>query len=155
MDTCNNVIQQLIPRVESKLARHKFQYNYASIALPQLYAVIYVKSRSNGRKYKWTCTPFLSANKKNSISAKMKPRALRSKVTSSTLGVGVDYWSHNHRMEIADPLRVSTGGMTPSNSRHNSATSNTCVPMTASPWIRSLRMIVTSYNVIVISSTGA
>ena len=153
MDTCNNVIQSLIPRVESKLARHKFRYNCSSTALPQLYAAVYVKSRSNGRKYKWTCTPFLSVNKKNSISAKMKPRALRSKVTSSTAGAGVNNWSHNHRMEIADPLRASTGGMTPSSSRHNSMTSNTHVPVT-NPWIRSLRMIITSYNVTVISSTG-
>ena len=33
-----------------------------------------------------TFTPFLSANKKDLISAKMNPRALRSNVTSSALG---------------------------------------------------------------------
>ena len=45
------------------------------------------------------------------ISAKMKPRALR-----STSSAGVDNWSHNHRMEIADPLRALAGGVTPSSS---------------------------------------
>ena len=75
------------------------------------------------------------ANKKDPISAKMKPRALRSKITSSASGAGVDNWSHNYHMEIADPLRASVGGMTLNISRHNSATSNTHVPMTAGPWI--------------------
>ena len=49
---------------------------------------------------------FLSANKKDPISTKMKPLALRSKATSSASGAGVDNWSHNHRMKIADPLRA-------------------------------------------------
>ena len=62
------------------------------------------------------------ANKKDPISAKMKPHALRSKVTSSASGVGVDNWSHNHQMEITDPLRASAGGMTSSSSLHNSVT---------------------------------
>ena len=37
-----------------------------------------------------TFTPFLSANKKDPISAKMNPRALRSNVTSSASSGGVD-----------------------------------------------------------------
>ena len=93
--------------------------------------------------------PSCSANKKDLISAKMKPRALRSKVTSSTLGVRVDNRSLNHYMEIEDPLRASVGGVTLSSSPHNSATSNTHVSMTAGSWIRSPRMIATSCNVIV------
>ena len=97
---------------------------------------------------------FLSTNKKDPISAKMKPRALRSKVTSSVSGVRVDNQSHNHWMEIADPLRASAGGATPSSSPHNSATSNTHVSVTVSPSIRRLRMIATSCNVIVISPTS-
>ena len=116
MDTCNSVIQPLIPCVESKLARHNSRYNYASIALPQLYTAVCIKSRSSGRKHKWTCTPFLSANKKDLISANIKPHTLCSKVTSSTLAAGVDNWSHNHCMVITDPLRASMGGMTPSSS---------------------------------------
>ena len=152
MDTCNSVIQPLIPCVESKLARHYSRYNYASAALPQLYAVVCVKSCSSGRKHKWTCTPFLFANKKDPISAKMKPCALCSEVTSYASGVGVDDWLHNHRMGIVDPLIALAGGMTPSSSRHNSATSNMHIPVTAGPWIRSPRMIATSCNVIVISS---
>ena len=106
------------------------------------------------RKHIWTCILFLSVNKKDPLSAKMKPYSLRSKVTSSSLGAGVDNWSHNHRMEITDPLKASAGGVTPSSSSHNSVTSNTHVSVTANPWIRSLRMIATSYNVIVISPTG-
>ena len=96
----------------------------------------------------------LVSNKKDPIRAKMKPRTLRSKVTSSTLGAGVDNWSHNHRMEIEDPLRASTGGVTPSNSPQYSATSNTHVLVTTGLWIRSPRIIATSYNLIVISLTG-
>ena len=45
-----------------------------------------------------------------SIGAKMQPRALRSKATSSASGGGVDNWSHNHRMEIENPLRSLSGG---------------------------------------------
>ena len=111
MDTCNSVIQPLILRLQPKLAWHNSRYNCASIVLPQLYTAVCVKSHSSKRKHKCTCTPFLSANKKDSISAKMKPCALRSKVTSSASGVGVDNRSHNHRMEIVSPLRASTGGM--------------------------------------------
>ena len=72
-----------------------------------------------------TFTPFLSTKKKDQISAKMNPRALRSNVTSSASGVGVDNWEHNHSKEIVPPLKASAGGMTPSNSSHNAATSNT------------------------------
>ena len=57
-------------------------------------------------------------------------------------------------MEIADPLRASTGGVTPSSSPHNSATSSTHVPVTAGPSIQRPMMIATSCNVIVISPTG-
>ena len=153
MDTCNSVIQPLIPLLQPKLVWHNSQYNYARTALPQLYTVVCVKSRSSGRKHRWTCTHFLFANKKDPINTTMKPRALRSKVTSSMTGAEADNWSHSHRMEIADPLRASAGGMTPSSSRHNSATSNTHVPVTACPWIRSSRMITTSCNVIVVSPT--
>ena len=74
-------------------------------------------------------------------------------MTSSTSSAGVDNWSHNHHMEIVDPLRASAGGVTPSSTPHNSATSNTHVLVTAGLWIRSPRMIATSYNVIVISPT--
>ena len=84
----------------------------------------------------------------------MKPRVLLSKVTSSMSGSGVDNWSHNHRMEIEDPLRASVGGVTPSSSPHNSSTSNTHVSVIAGLWIRSLRMIATSCNVIVITPMG-
>ena len=101
-----------------------------------------------------TFTPFLSANKKDLISAKMNPSALRSNVTSSASVGGVDNWEHNHRKEIAAPLIASAGGMTPSNSLHNAATSNTQVPVTTGPWIRRLRMMATSCKVIVISPTG-
>ena len=90
METCNNLIQLLISHVEFKLAWHNSRYDYASTVLPQLYASVCVKSRNSGRKHKWTCTPFLSANKKDPISAKMKPRALCSKVTLYASGVGVD-----------------------------------------------------------------
>ena len=72
-----------------------------------------------------TFTPFLSANKKDPISTKMNPRALRSNVTSSTLSGGVDNSEHNHRKEIVAPLIASASGVTPSNSWHNAATSNT------------------------------
>ena len=133
MDTCNSVIQLLILRVDPKLARHNSRYNCASTALPQLYATVCIKSHSSGRKHKWTCTPFLFANKKDPINTTMKPRTLRSKVTSSALGVGMDNRSHNHCMEITDPLRASAGGMTSSNSRHNSATLNTHVSVTTGP----------------------
>ena len=101
-----------------------------------------------------TFTPFLSANKKDPISAKMNPRALRSNVTSSASGGGVDNWEHNHRKEIVAPLIASAGGMTASNSLHNAATSNTQVQVTARPWIRRPRMMATSCKVIVISPTG-
>ena len=101
-----------------------------------------------------TITPFLSANKKDPISAKMNPRAQRSNVTSSAPGGGVDNCKHNHRKEIVAPLIASAGGMTPSNSAHNAATSNTHVPVTAGPWIRRPRRMATSYKVIVISPTG-
>ena len=101
-----------------------------------------------------TFTPFLSANKKDSISAKMNPCALRSNVASSASGGVVDNWEHNHHKEIVAPLIASTGGMTPSNSSHNAITSNTQVPMTVGPWIRRARMMATSYKVIVISPTG-
>ena len=111
MDTCNSVIQLLIPRLQPKLARHNSRYNCASTALLQLYAAVCVKSRSSGRKHRWTCTPFLSTNKKDPISAKMKPRALRSKVTSSALGARVENWLYNHRKEITNPLRGSVGGI--------------------------------------------
>ena len=107
MDTCNIVIQPLISCLQPKLARHNSRYNFASTALPQLYATISVKSLSSGRKHRWTCTPLLSTNKKDPINAKIKPRALCSKMTSSALGAGLDNWSHNHRMEIASPLRAS------------------------------------------------
>ena len=63
-----------------------------------------------------TFTPFLSANKKDLISAKMNPRALRTNVTSSASGGGVDNCEHNHRKEIVAPLIASAGGVTPSNS---------------------------------------
>ena len=66
----------------------------------------------------------------------------------------MDNWSHNHHIKIANPLRALAGGGTPSSSPHNSATSNTHVLVTAGPWIRSLRMIAISCNVIVISLTG-
>ena len=99
MDTCNSVIQPLIPLVESKLAWHNSRYNCASTALPQLYAAVCAKSRSSGRKHKWTCTHFLSANKKDPISAKMKLVTLRSKVTSHGLGTRVDNWSHRHHID--------------------------------------------------------
>ena len=121
MDTCNSVIQPLIPCLQPKLAWHNSLYNCASTTLPQLYSVVCVKSRSSGRKHRWTCTPFLSANKKDPISAMMKPRALRFKVTSFASSAGVDNWSHNHCLEIAAPLRALAGGMTPSSSQHNSA----------------------------------
>ena len=101
-----------------------------------------------------TFTPFLSANKKDPISAKMNPRAQRSNVTSSASGGGVDNWKHNHRKEIVAPLIASAGGMTPSNSSHNAATSNTQVPVTAGPWIRRPRRMATFCKVIVISPTG-
>ena len=78
-----------------------------------------------------TFTPFLSANKKDPISAKMNPRTLRSNVTLSASGGGVDNWEHNHHKEIVAPLIASTGGMTRSNSSHNAATSNTQVQVTA------------------------
>ena len=71
-----------------------------------------------------TFTPFLSANKKDPISAKMNPRALRSNVTSSALGGRVDNWEHNHRKEIVAPLIASVDGVTPNNSWHNVATSD-------------------------------
>ena len=101
-----------------------------------------------------TFTPFLFANKKDLISAKMNPRALRFNVTSSASGGGVDNWEHNHRKEIMAPLIASAGGMTPRNSSHNAATLNTQVPVTAGPWIRRPRMMATSCKVIVISPTG-
>ena len=82
-----------------------------------------------------TCTPFLSANKKDPISAKMNPRTQRSNVTSYASGGGVDNCKHNHCKEILASLIASSGGMTPSNSTHNAATSNTHVPVTAGPWI--------------------
>ena len=50
---------------------------------------------------------------------------LSSKVTSSASGAGVDNWSRNHCIEIADPLRALVGKVTSSSSSHNSATSNT------------------------------
>ena len=101
-----------------------------------------------------TFTPFLSANKKDPIRAKMNPCALRSTVTSSASGGEVDNWEHNHHKEIVAPLIASAGGMTPSNSLHNAATSNTQVPMTIEPWIRRPRMMVTSCKVIVVSPIG-
>ena len=101
-----------------------------------------------------TFTPFLSANKKDPISAKMNPRAQRSNVTSSASGGGVDNWKHNHRKEIMAPLIASASGMTPSNSSHNAATSNTQVLVTAGPWIRRPRRMATSCKIIVISPTG-
>ena len=101
-----------------------------------------------------TFTPFLSANKKDPISAKMNLSALRSNVTSSASSGGVHNWEHNHLKEIVAPLIASAGGMTPSNSSHNAATSNTRVPMTAGSWIRRPRMMTTSCKVIVISPTG-
>ena len=101
-----------------------------------------------------TFTPFLSANRKDPISAKMNPRALLSNVTSSASGGGVDNWEHNHRKKIVAPLIASTGEVTPSNSWRNTATLNTQVPVTAGPWIRRPRMMATSYKVIVISPTG-
>ena len=101
-----------------------------------------------------TFTPFLSTNKKDPISAKMNPRALRSNVTSSASSGGVDKWEHNHRKETVAPLIASTGGMTPSYSLHNDATSKTQVLVTAGPWIRRPRMMATSCKVIVISPTG-
>ena len=100
-----------------------------------------------------TFTPFLSANKKDPISAKMNPHALHSNVTSSASGGRVDNWEHNHRKEIVAPLIASADGMTPSNSSHNAATSNTQVPVTVGPWIRRARMMATSCKVIVISHT--
>ena len=99
-------------------------------------------------------TPFLSANKKDPVSAKMNPRAQRSNVTSSASGGGVDNWKHNHRKEIVAPLIASVGGMTPSNSSHNVATSNTHVPVTAGPCIGRPRRMATSCKVIIISPTG-
>ena len=101
-----------------------------------------------------TFTPFLSINKKDPISTKMNPRALRSNVTSSVSGGGVDNWEHNHRKEIVAPMIASAGRVTPSNSWHNAATSNTQVPVTAGPWIRRPRMMATSCKVIVISPIG-
>ena len=101
-----------------------------------------------------TFTPFLSANKKDPINAKMNPRALRSNVILSASGGRVDNWEHNHRKELVAPLIASTGGVTPSNSWHNAATSKTQVPVTAGPWIRRPRMMATSCKVIVISPTG-
>ena len=101
-----------------------------------------------------TCTPFLSANKKDLMSAKMNPRAQRSIVTSSASGGGVDNWKHNHRKEIVAPLIASAGRMTPSNSAHNATTLNTHVPVTAGPWIRRPRRMATSCKVIVISPTS-
>ena len=101
-----------------------------------------------------TITPFLSANKKDPISAKMNPRAQRSNVASSASGGGVDNCKHNHRKEIVTPLIASAGGMTPSNSAHNAATSNPHVPVTVGPCIRSPRRMATSCKVIVISPTG-
>ena len=151
MDTCNNVIQPLIAHIEPKLVRHNSWYNRVSTTLPQLYATVCVKSHSSGRKHKWTCTPFLSTNKKGPIIAKMKPRALRSKVTTSASGSN---WSHDHHIEIVDPLRASAGGMTLSSSQHNSVTSNMHVPVIVGLWIWIPRMIETSYNVTVISPRG-
>ena len=101
-----------------------------------------------------TFTPFLSANKKDPINAKMNPRALRSNVTSSASDGGMDNWEHNHCKEIVAPLITSVGGVTPRNSWHNAATSNTQVLVTAGPWIRRPRMMATSCKVIVISPTG-
>ena len=63
-----------------------------------------------------TFTPFLSANKKDPIRSKMNSHALRSNVTSSASGDGVDNWEHNHCKEIVAPLIASTGGVTLSNS---------------------------------------
>ena len=100
-----------------------------------------------------TFTPFLSTNKKGVINAKMNPHALRSNVTSSASGCRVDNWEHNHRKEIMAPLIASAGGVTPSNSWHNAATSNTQVPVTAGSWIQRPRMMATSCKVIVISPT--
>ena len=101
-----------------------------------------------------TFTPFLFANKKDPISFKMNPRALRSNVTLSASGGGVDNWEHNHRKEIVAPLIASVGGMTQSNSSHNAATSNTQMLVTVGPWIRRPRRMATSCKVIVISPTG-
>ena len=101
-----------------------------------------------------TFTPFLFVNKKDPISAKMNPRALNSNVTSFASGGGLDNWEHNHRKEIVAPLIASAGRVTPSNSWHKAATSNTQVPVTFGPWIRRPRMMATSYKVIVISPTG-
>ena len=70
-----------------------------------------------------TFTPFLSANKKDPINAKMNPRVLCSNVISFASGSGVDNWEHNHRKEIVAPLIASAGGMTSRNSWHNAATS--------------------------------
>ena len=55
----------------------------------------------------------LVRKQEGSINAKMKPCALRSKATSSASDARVDNWSHNHYREIANPLRASTGGVTP------------------------------------------
>ena len=121
---------------------------------PNYIATVCIKSHSSGGKHKCTCTPSLSANKKDPSSAKMKPHALCSKVTSSALSAGVDNWSHNHRMEIEDPLRASADGVTLSSSPHNSTTSNTHIQVTIGSSIWSPRMIVTSCNVIVISPTS-
>ena len=101
-----------------------------------------------------TFTPFLSTNKKDPINTKMNPCALRSNVTSSVKGGEVDNWEHNHRKEIVALLIESAGGMTPRNSSHNVATSNTQVPVTAGPWKRRLMMMATSCKVIVISPIG-
>ena len=80
-----------------------------------------------------TFTPFLFVNKKDPINAKMNPRALRSNVTSSASGGGVDNWEHNNHKEIVAPLIASAGGMTQSKSSHNASTSNTQVPVTDGP----------------------
>ena len=101
-----------------------------------------------------TCAPFLSANKKDPISAKMNLHAQRSNVASSASGGGVANWKHNHRKEIVAPLIASAGGMTPSNSAHNAATLNTHVSVTAGPWLRRPRRMATSCQVIVSSPTG-
>ena len=101
-----------------------------------------------------TFTPFLSANKKDPISAKMNPHTLHSNVTSFASSGGVDNWEHNHRKDIMAPLIASAGGMTQSYFSQNDATSNTQVPVTVGPWIRRPRMMATSCKVIIISPTG-
>ena len=109
---------------------------------------------NSGRWHNCTCVPILFANNAPPNSVSMKTRAWRCKITSSAPAGEYENYLHNHCADIPKPLIWDGGRITSKSSKHSSDQSMWHVPVIGGLWIRSPRIMTTSYEVMVIFPIG-